>query len=98
MLIIPLWNVYSFFVTYANIDEYDPATKSDKNNLSELDRWILSELNILIGDVTDSLEKYQPERASRNVEQFVYYLSNWYVRRNRRRFWKSGTDEDKIAA
>jgi len=98
MLIIPLWNVYSFFVTYANIDEYDPSIKSDQKNLSELDRWILSELNILIGNVTDSLEKYQPERASRNVEQFVYYLSNWYVRRNRRRFWKSGTDEDKIAA
>ncbi len=98
MLIIPLWNVYSFFVTYANIDKYDPAVKSDPKNLTELDRWILSELNILIKSVTDSLEKYQPERASRSVEQFIYYLSNWYVRRNRRRFWKNGTDKDKIAA
>ena len=106
--IIPLWNVYSFFVTYANIDEFNPALTNSipLEDRPELDRWITSELNELIIAVTESLEKYDPANACRKMEQFVEFLSNWYVRRSRRRFWKSGTagpnqgnvDKDKLAA
>ena len=105
--IIPLWNVYSFFVTYANIDRYDPATRAPVvSERPELDRWIISELNLLVADVTRSLENFEPQNAARRSEAFVESLSNWYVRRSRRRFWKSGlldqagggADEDKLAA
>jgi len=102
--IIPLWNVYSFFVTYANIDRYDAtATPPPVSERAELDRWILSELNQLVKEVTDAFENFDPDRAARNVEGFVEYLSNWYVRRSRRRFWKAGilaenADADKHGA
>ena len=90
--LIPLWNVYSFFVTYANIDDFNPqATFPKLSDRSELDRWIISELNSVIREVTDALETFDPEKVTRDVEQFTEYLSNWYVRRSRRRFWKSGT-------
>jgi isoleucyl-tRNA synthetase len=96
--LLTLWNVYSFFVLYANIDNYNPAAKTGPLTLSELDRWILSELNQLIADVDASLESYDPTGAARKMEVFVDYLSNWYVRRSRRRFWKSENDADKLAA
>ena len=97
--LIPLWNVYSFFVTYANIDDYDPAGSAPPvQDRPELDRWILSELNSLISEVVVSLDRYEQEDAARAIEGFVEYLSNWYVRRSRRRFWKSDTDEDKLSA
>ena len=97
--IIPLWNVYSFFVTYANIDGYDPSSAGPPvPQRPELDRWILSELNSLTRDVTASLDGYEPEPAARRIEGFVEDLSNWYVRRSRRRFWKSDADDDKLAA
>jgi isoleucyl-tRNA synthetase len=92
-----LWNVYSFFVTYANIDHFIPGGKA-KVELSELDRWIISELNQLIADVDKGLEGYNPTEAGRRLEGFVDDLSNWYVRRSRRRFWKSENDADKLAA
>ena len=89
--IIPLWNVYSFFVTYANIDQFDPNTKAPPvAERPDLDRWVLSELHQLIADVTSNLERFEPDPASRRAEEFVESLSNWYVRRSRRRFWKSG--------
>ena len=89
--IIPLWNVYSFFVTYANIDRFDPNVKPPPpSERADLDRWILSELHQLIADVTGFLETFQPDSAARRAEDFVESLSNWYVRRSRRRFWKSG--------
>ena len=90
--IIPLWNVYSFFVTYANIDRYDPAAVEPPpvSERPDLDRWILSELHQLIADVTHNLENFDPDGAARRSEDFVESLSNWYVRRSRRRFWKSG--------
>ena len=88
---IPLWNVYSFFVTYANIDQFDPAIEAPPvSERPDLDRWILSELHQLTAHVTSSLEEFQPESAARRAEDFVESLSNWYVRRSRRRFWKSG--------
>ena len=102
--IIPLWNVYSFFVTYANIDRYDAtATPPPISERAELDRWILSELNQLVAEVTDAFENFDPDKAARNVEGFIEYLSNWYVRRSRRRFWKAGilaenADADKHGA
>ena len=102
--IIPLWNVYSFFVTYANIDRYDAtAAPPPVSERAELDRWILSELNRLVLEVTDAMEAFEPDRAARAVEGFIEYLSNWYVRRSRRRFWKAGilaenADADKHAA
>ena len=88
---IPLWNVYSFFVTYANIDRFDPNIEPPPvSERPDLDRWILSELQQLVAQVTQSLETFQPDTASRRCEDFVESLSNWYVRRSRRRFWKSG--------
>jgi isoleucyl-tRNA synthetase len=93
-----LWNVYSFFVTYANIDRFAPGGEGFKVEPSELDRWIISELNQLIVDVDKGLDGYNPTEAGRRIEGFVDDLSNWYVRRSRRRFWKSESDADKLAA
>jgi len=93
-----LWNVYSFFVTYANIDKFTPTKVGAKSETSELDKWIISELNQLIADVDSGLENYNPTEAGRKIEGFVDELSNWYVRRSRRRFWKSESDADKLAA
>ncbi len=94
---LTLWNVYSFFVTYANIDKYvpDPAKVAEP---SELDRWLISELNQLVKDVNTEMENYNPTDAGRRIEEFVDNLSNWYVRRSRRRFWKSENDTDKLSA
>ena len=96
--LLTLWNVYSFFVTYANIDKFTPGAEESQPEHSELDRWILSELNQLIADVDSALENYDPTGAGRKIETFVDGLSNWYVRRSRRRFWKSESDADKLAA
>jgi isoleucyl-tRNA synthetase len=96
--LMTLWNVYSFFVMYANIDQYKPGMNTNGSLISELDRWILSELNQLIKDVDSGLDKYDPTDAGRKIEAFIDRLSNWYVRRSRRRFWKSGSDADKLAA
>jgi isoleucyl-tRNA synthetase len=93
-----LWNVYSFFVLYANIDKYQPATGVFPAPEAEIDKWILSELNQLIVDVDSALENYSPTDAGRKLESFVEGLSNWYVRRSRRRFWKSENDADKLSA
>ncbi len=93
-----LWNVYSFFVLYANIDNYEPGGKDELTVDSELDRWIISELNQLILDVDSGLADYNPTDAGRKIEVFVDSLSNWYVRRSRRRFWKSENDTDKLSA
>ncbi len=93
-----LWNVYSFFVTYANIDRFNPAAVSGQPEPSVLDRWIISELNQLVFAVDAALGSYHPTEAGRKIEGFVSDLSNWYVRRSRRRFWKSESDADKLAA
>ena len=96
--LLTLWNTYSFFVTYANIDKFDPRNVVYTGQRPELDRWILSELNRLIDEVTRALDEYDPTGAGRKIEEFVDSLSNWYVRRSRRRFWKSESDADKQSA
>ncbi|MCJ7695371.1 MAG: isoleucine--tRNA ligase, partial [Anaerolineaceae bacterium] len=94
---LTLWNTYSFFVTYANLDGWTPVT-STIPQFNALDNWLLSALNTLIRDVTIAFENYDVLGATRPIEQFVDQLSNWYLRRTRRRFWKSGSDADKAAA
>ena len=103
--LLTLWNTYSFFVTYAVIDSFDPAAAPAARGpgeagaaASDPDRWILSALHSLINTVTVALDGYDPTGAARALEQFVEELSNWYVRRSRRRFWKSEDDADKAAA
>lgn len=95
---LTLWNIYSFFVTYANIDNFTPGNGAMVSSESELDRWITSELNQLIIDADSALDAYNPTDAGRKIESFVDELSNWYVRRSRRRFWKSEGDADKLSA
>ena len=92
------WYLYSFFVTYANIDNYIPGQSKITAEPSELDKWLISELNQLVLDVDTALANYDPTGAGRKIEAFVDELSNWYVRRSRRRFWKSESDTDKLAA
>jgi isoleucyl-tRNA synthetase len=99
--LIPLWNVYDFFVTYANIDEWRPASSWDQVQPEQptlLDRWILARLNQLVAKATDRLENYDAYTMTMAIEAFLDDLSNWYVRRSRRRFWKSEQDADKRAA
>jgi isoleucyl-tRNA synthetase len=108
-----LANTYSFFVTYANIDGWvpppylaspgtrnqEPGTRHEGGGaLSDLDRWALSELNQLVATCTHALDNYDSMTACRQIEEFIDSLSNWYVRRSRRRFWKSESDADKDAA
>lgn len=95
-----LYNTYSFFALYANIDGFSYQEPDiNLNDRPEIDRWILSELNTLIKQVGEAYEDYEPTKAGRLVQDFVYdYLSNWYVRLCRRRFWKGDYSEDKIAA
>ncbi|MFC2034948.1 isoleucine--tRNA ligase [Chloroflexota bacterium] len=96
--LLTLWNVYSFFVTYANIDRFTPDVGGAIREESELDHWIISEINQLIIDVDSALDGYNPTEAGRKIEGFVEELSNWYIRRSRRRFWKSENDADKLSA
>jgi isoleucyl-tRNA synthetase len=92
-----LWNSYSFFTTYAAIDNWEPkADAKSSDNL--LDRWILSELQLVISEVNEAMEKYELNRATRAFGPFVDNLSNWYIRRSRKRFWKSEDDGDKEQA
>ena len=93
---LTLWNVYSFFVTYANLDKPDLTTRTWSDN--QLDRWLISELNVLVRDVTNGMENYDVLNATRPIAAFVDKLSTWYLRRSRRRFWKSDSDADKQSA
>lgn len=97
---LTLWNVYAFFVTYANLDRWQPDPERSAENLplNDLDRWLLSELHTLVREVTTALDTYDVPGATRPIQSFVDVLSRWYLRRSRRRFWKSGSDADKEAA
>jgi len=104
--LLTLWNTYSFLVTYANLDGWSPELEDTPEGkrvvrskaLQPIDRWILSYLHDLNERVRSRMDSYDINGACRAVEQFVEDLSNWYVRRNRRRFWKSESDQDKLAA
>ena len=94
-----LWNTYAFFVLYANIDNFD-ATKYtlEYDKLSVMDKWLLSRLNSVVGEVDDDLDQYRIPEAGKALQDFVDEMSNWYVRRSRERFWAKGMEQDKINA
>ncbi|MBC8213309.1 MAG: isoleucine--tRNA ligase [Candidatus Marinimicrobia bacterium] len=97
--LLTLWNTYSFFVTYASLDGFDPINdKVQFSDRTQLDRWILAKVNELVKTATDHYEKFQVFKLMDEIFRFLDDLSNWYVRRNRRRFWKSESDIDKKAA
>jgi isoleucyl-tRNA synthetase len=96
-IIIPLWNSYSFFVTYANIDKVSPAGAPDHPSNS-LDQWILSAAEALAEKVGNALDSYDMAKAVDPILEFIDLLNNWYIRRSRRRFWKSENDTDKLEA
>lgn len=99
-IIIPLWNSYCFFVTYANIDKVSCTGHMFDSNLPEnpLDRWILSVTQTLVKDVTKAMDDYDLSGAIDPIVSFIEQLNNWYIRRSRRRFWKSENDSDKTEA
>ena len=94
-----LWNTYAFFVLYANIDGFD-ATKYtlEYDKLPVMDKWLLSKLNTVVGEVDNNLDKYRIPEAGKALQDFVDEMSNWYVRRSRERFWAKGMEQDKINA
>lgn len=98
-LLIPLWNSYSFFVTYARIDNWSPkSTTQSPKSANLLDRWIHSSLERLTQDVVKAMDGYDLQQAVRPFVRFIEDLTNWYIRRSRRRFWKSTDDDDKAQA
>ncbi|MHC1693289.1 MAG: isoleucine--tRNA ligase [Sphaerochaetaceae bacterium] len=97
-LIIPLWNAYSFFVTYANIDGYEPSTTDFSKLDNPMDKWILSATEALVNEVTEAWDHYETQRACTAILSFIDSLNNWYIRRSRRRFWRSENDMDKKMA
>jgi len=104
-LLIPMWNAYSFFVTYATTDGWSPAAEDGRSRPSPggsssnlLDRWILSSMEKLSQDVTAAMDAYDLQSAVRPFVRFIEDLTNWYIRRSRRRFWKSEDDDDKHQA
>jgi isoleucyl-tRNA synthetase len=97
--VLTLWNTYAFFVTYANLDGWRPSADAPAGPPpAAIDRWALARLHALVRDVTAGFEAYDIHGPAKAIEQFVEELSNWYVRRNRRRFWKAEDDADKRAA
>jgi isoleucyl-tRNA synthetase len=97
-LLIPWWNAYSFFVTYANVDGFNETEVATPTSTNVLDRWIVSSLETLVSEVTEAMDDYDLQRSVRPFVNFVEDLTNWYIRRSRRRFWKSQNDDDKMHA
>ncbi|MDA0748745.1 MAG: isoleucine--tRNA ligase, partial [bacterium] len=97
-VILPLWNAYSFFVMYTNIDGWSPEKTGSPKRENRLDRWIMSELQTLLHDINTEMEGYRLYRTVPVMVSFVDKLTNWYIRRSRRRFWKSEDDTDKASA
>ena len=93
-----LWNVYSFYVLYAEIDQFNPLNYKEFNSDNIMDKWIISKLNTLVKEVDNKLESYDITGAGNLIESFTDELSNWYVRRNRERFWVTELTDDKIGA
>ena len=97
--LITLWNTYSFFVTYANLDGFNPLTDTvSKDDYTDLDKWILSKTQILIKESNDCYKTFKVFNLMKSINKFIDNLSNWYVRRSRRRFWRSENNTDKLAA
>ena len=93
-----LWNVYSFYVLYAEIDQFNPLKYADFKSSNIMDKWIISKLNTVIKEIDEKLEKYDITGAALQIGEFTDSLSNWYVRRNRERFWGTELSDDKIGA
>ena len=94
-----LWNTYAFYVLYAEIDQFDPSKyELDYDKLPVMDKWLLSKLNTVVGQVDDNLANYRIPEAARALSDFVDEMSNWYVRRSRDRYWAKGMEQDKINA
>ncbi len=94
-----LWNTYSFYVLYANIDKFDPTKYNiDDCKLSVMDKWLLSKLNSMVKTVDTNLANYRIPEAAKALQEFTDEMSNWYVRRGRERYWVQGITEDKTAA
>ena len=94
-----LWNTYAFFVLYANIDDFDASKYTlEYDKLPVMDKWLLSRLNTVVGEVDANLDKYRIPEAAKALQDFVDEMSNWYVRRSRERFWAKGMEQDKINA
>lgn len=93
-----LWNVYSFYVLYAEIDQFNPLKYTDFKLTNVMDKWIISKLNTLVKEVDDRLEHYDITSAAQKIEDFTDELSNWYVRRNRERYWAQELNDEKIGA
>lgn len=93
-----LWNVYSFYVLYAELDNFNPLEYKDFKSENVMDKWIMSKLNTLIKEVDENLASYQITQAALIIEDFTDELSNWYVRRNRARYWSEDLTDDKIGA
>lgn len=94
-ILIPLWNAYSFFVTYANVDGFHEPVMTVPDSANELDRWILSSMETLAANVASAMDAYDLQRSVRPFVDFIDALTNWYIRRSRRRFWKTQNDRDK---
>jgi isoleucyl-tRNA synthetase len=99
-VLLPLWNSYSFFITYANIDGFTASGRSfgAEPPANPLDRWILSVTQRLVRDATSAFDAYDLPRVAEQIAAHIDQLNNWYIRRSRRRFWKSENDGDKLAA
>ena len=96
-VIIPLWNSFSFFMTYASVDKWEPNSNPEppQNPKNPLDQWIVSSLSQMIEEIQENMDKYQLQKAANRFKKFIEDLTNWYIRRSRRRFWRSQNDTDK---
>lgn len=98
-VMIPMWNAYSFFITYANIDNFEPKNDKMPENVSNvLDKWILSSLSQMVDEIRSEMDRYNLQKSANRFAKFIDDLTNWYIRRSRRRFWKSQNDTDKTEA
>jgi isoleucyl-tRNA synthetase len=100
-VILPIWNSYSFFITYARVDNWEPAkgeVKAPQNLSNPLDKWVLSSLCEMVEEIRNNMDHYRLQKAANRFESFIQDLTNWYIRRSRRRFWKSQNDQDKDQA
>jgi isoleucyl-tRNA synthetase len=93
-----LWNVYSFYILYAELDNFDPTKYENFESVNVMDKWMMSKLNSLVNNIDEHLENYRITQAALELEGFVDELSNWYVRRNRSRYWVDSLTDDKIGA